>query len=103
VKICLEKVYDIYIFFVINGLCTFILHIQYTFVYIFLLYCLNFVKVCKEMCTNYDHFFLSVDINLNHNIKFYFLDYFSLLSFFFGIGSKCIFSLVLRYLKIFFC
>jgi hypothetical protein len=70
-------------FFIINGLCTFLLHTQYTFVYIFLLHCLNFVKVYKGMCINYDPFFLLVDINLNHNVKFYFLDYFSLLRFFF--------------------
>ena len=29
-------------------------------------------NVCKEMCTNYDLFFLLVDINLNHNVILYF-------------------------------
>ena len=64
-------------------MCIFLLHTQYAFVYIFLLHYLNFVKVCKGMCTNYDFFFLLVNINLNHNVKLYFLDYFSLLRFFF--------------------
>jgi hypothetical protein len=29
-------------------------------------------KVCKEMCTNHDLFFLLVDINLDHNVILYF-------------------------------
>jgi hypothetical protein len=53
-----------------------LLHTQYTFLYIFLLYCSNFIKnVCKEMYTNHDpffFFFLLVDINLNHNVILYF-------------------------------
>jgi hypothetical protein len=75
----------IYIYiFIINDLCTSLLHTQYTLVYIFLLHCSNFVKVCKRMCTNHDpFFFLLVEINLNHNIILYFLDYFSLLRIFF--------------------
>ena len=70
VKIYLEDVYDI--FFIINGLCISLLHTQCTFLYIFLLHCPNFIKMCKEMCTNHDLFFLLVDINLNHNVILYF-------------------------------
>ena len=46
VKIYLEDVYDI--FFIINGLCISLLHTQYTFLYIFLLHCSNFIKMCAR-------------------------------------------------------
>jgi hypothetical protein len=61
VKICLEEVHDIHIYiFIINDLYTSLLHTQYTLVYIFLLHCSNFVKVCKRMCTNHDPFFFFI-------------------------------------------
>ena len=46
VKIYLEDVYDI--FFIINDLCISLLHTQYTFLYIFLLHCSNFIKMCAR-------------------------------------------------------
>jgi hypothetical protein len=49
VKIYLEDVYDIY-FFIINDLCISLLHTQYTFLYIFLLHCSNFIKMCARRC-----------------------------------------------------
>jgi hypothetical protein len=70
VKIYLEDVYDIYFFFIINGLCISLLHIQYIFFYIFfLLYCSNFIKMCTRRCAQImTFFFLLVDINLNYNV-----------------------------------
>jgi hypothetical protein len=50
VKIYLEDVYDIY-FFIINGLCISLLYTQYTFIYIFLLHCSNFIKMCARRYT----------------------------------------------------
>jgi hypothetical protein len=74
VKIYLENVYDI--FFIIKGLCISLLHIQYTFLYIFFITLFKYYKnVCKEMCTNHDLFFLLVSINLNHNVILYFFCY----------------------------
>jgi hypothetical protein len=97
VKIYLEDVYDIF-FFIINSLCISLLHTQYTFLYIFLLYYLNFIKMCVRRCAQImTYFFLLVDINLNHNVIFYF--FITLLILYNYIDSKCIFSLVLRYLK----
>jgi hypothetical protein len=62
------------IFFIINGLCISLLHTQYTFLYIFLLYCSNFIKMCTrryaQIMTFF--FFLLVNINLNQNIILYF-------------------------------
>ena len=46
------------------------------------------------MYTNHDMFFLLVDIDLNHNVIFYFFITLLILCY-----SKYIFSLVLRYLK----
>ena len=48
VKIYLEDVYDI--FFIINGLCISLLHIQCTFLYIYLLHCSNFIKMYAKRC-----------------------------------------------------
>jgi hypothetical protein len=62
------------IFFIINGLCISLLHTQYTFLYIFLLHCSNFIKMCAMRCAKIMtyFFFLLVDINLNHNVILYF-------------------------------
>ena len=38
------------IFFIINDLCISLLHTQYTFLYIFLLHCSNFIKMCARRC-----------------------------------------------------
>jgi hypothetical protein len=63
------------IFFIINSLCISLLHTQYTFLYIFLLHCSNFIKMCARRCAQimtFFFFFLLVDINLNHNVILYF-------------------------------
>ena len=71
VKIYLEDVYDI--FFIINGLCISLLHTQYTFLYIFLLYSSNFIKMCaRRFAQILAYFFLLVNINLNYNVILYF-------------------------------
>jgi hypothetical protein len=71
VKIYLEYIFDI--FFIINGLCMSLLHIQYTFLYIFLLHYSNFTKMCARRCTQImTYFFLLIDINLNYNVILYF-------------------------------
>jgi hypothetical protein len=61
------------IFFIINGLCISLLHTQYTFLYFFYYICSNFIKMYARKCAQImNYFFLLVDINLNHNIIFYF-------------------------------
>ena len=62
------------IFFIINSLYISLLHTQYTFLYLFLLYCSKFIKMCAERCAQIMIylFFLLVDINLNHNVILYF-------------------------------
>jgi hypothetical protein len=58
-----------YFIFIINGLCISLLHKQYAFLYIFLLHCSNFIKICARRCAQIIiYFFLLVDINLNHNV-----------------------------------
>ena len=82
-------------FFIINGLCISLLHTQYTFLYIFLLHYSNFIKMCARRCAQIiTYFLLLVNINLNHNVILYFF-----IILLICIGSKCIFSLVSRYLK----
>jgi hypothetical protein len=64
------------IFFIIIGLCIYLLHTQYTFLYMFLLHCSNFIKICIKRCAQImTFFFLLVDINLNHNVILLFLYY----------------------------
>ena len=71
IKIYLEDVYDIYIFFhkwfVYISIAQTIYVSLYFFITLFKIY-----KNVKEMCTNRDLFFLLVDINLNHNVILYF-------------------------------
>ena len=63
----------LFISFIINGLYISLLHTQYTFLYIFLLQCSNFIKIYARRCAQImTYFFLLVDINLNHNVILYF-------------------------------
>ena len=70
VKIYLEDVYDIFYrkWFVYISIA----HTIHIFLYFFITLFKFYKNVCKEMCTNYNLFFLLVDINLNHNIILYF-------------------------------
>ena len=43
-----------------------------SFLYFFLLHCSNFIKMCARRCAQIITNFLLVDINLNHNVIFYF-------------------------------
>jgi hypothetical protein len=74
-----------------------IAHTIHISLYFFIILFKFYKNTCKEMCTNHDLFFLLVDINLNHNVILYF--FITLLILYNYISSKCIFSLVLRYLK----
>ena len=70
VKIYLEDVYDIFYhkWFVYISIAYTIYISLYFFITLFKFY----KNACKEMCTNYNLFFLLVDINLNHNVILYF-------------------------------
>ena len=59
VKIYLEDVYDI--FFIRNGLCISLLHTQYTFLYILLLHCSNFIKMCARRCAQIMTYFFIIN------------------------------------------
>ena len=69
-KIYLEDVYDIFYhkWFVYISIAHTIHISLYFFITLFKFY----KNVYMEMCTNHDLFFLLVDINLNHNVMFYF-------------------------------
>jgi hypothetical protein len=70
IKIYLEDVYDIFYhkWFVYISIVHTIRISLYFFITLFKFY----KNVCKKICTNLDLFFLSVDINSNHNVILYF-------------------------------
>ena len=70
-KIYLEDVYDI---FLSSMVCVYLYCTHNThFSIFFLLHCSNFIKMCVRRCAQImTYFFLLVDINLNHNVIFYF-------------------------------
>jgi hypothetical protein len=45
---------------IINDLCISLLHTQYTFLYIFLLHCSNFIKICARRCAQIMTFFFFI-------------------------------------------